>query len=69
MVDGSGRGLSISVKLPLLIGGLLKALYDVLLLLNFRSLPPPEEREIRAPAASQPSQAPLDARPPAGESG
>jgi MFS family permease len=33
---------------PLLIGGLLKALYDVLLLLNFRSLPPPEEREIRA---------------------
>jgi predicted MFS family arabinose efflux permease len=28
---------------PLLIGGLLKALYDVLLLLNFRSLRPPEE--------------------------
>jgi MFS family permease len=29
---------------PLIIGGLLKALYDVLLLLNFRSLPAPEER-------------------------
>ena len=32
---------------PLVLGGLLKALYDVLLLLNFRSLRPPEEREIR----------------------
>jgi MFS family permease len=30
---------------PLIIGGLLKALYDVLLLLNFRSLPAPEERD------------------------
>ncbi len=30
---------------PLLIGGLLKARYDVLLLLNLRSLHPPEERE------------------------
>jgi MFS family permease len=38
---------------PLLIGGLLKALYDVLLLLNFRALPAPEEREVRVPAAPQ----------------
>jgi MFS family permease len=39
---------------PLLIGGLLKALYDVLLLLNFRALPPPEEREARARASAPP---------------
>jgi MFS family permease len=32
---------------PLVLGGLVKALYDILLLLNFRSLRPPEEREIR----------------------
>jgi predicted MFS family arabinose efflux permease len=53
---------------PLLIGGLLKALYDVLLLLNFRSLRPPEEREIRVPVESRAVRAPLDAGPPAGES-
>ena len=34
---------------PLVLGGLVKALYDILLLLNFRSLRPPEEREIRVP--------------------
>jgi hypothetical protein len=54
---------------PLLIGGMLKALYDVLLLLNFRSLGPPEEREARASAAPNPGQAPLDVGPAAGKSG
>jgi hypothetical protein len=47
---------------PLLIGGTLKALYDVLLLLNFRSLRPPEELEPRGAAAFNPGQA----RSPAG---
>jgi MFS family permease len=36
---------------PLVLGGLVKALYDILLLLNFRSLRPPEEREIRVSTA------------------
>ena len=51
---------------PLLIGGLLKAVYDVLLLLTFRALRPPEEREMRASAAHCGVQAASDARPPAG---
>ena len=38
---------------PLVIGGLLKAIYDLLLLLNFRSLRPPEEREIRVSAGQR----------------
>jgi len=38
---------------PLLIGGLLKAVYDLLLLLNFRALPAPEEQEVRASAVPQ----------------
>jgi MFS family permease len=33
---------------PLLIGGALKSLYDVLLLLMFRRVRPPEEREASA---------------------
>jgi MFS family permease len=38
---------------PLVIGGLLKAVYDVLLLLNFRSVRPPEEQEIRVSTAAR----------------
>jgi MFS family permease len=48
---------------PLIIGGLLKAIYDVLLLLSFRSLPPPEEREIRASAAPPVGRPPFDTAP------
>ncbi len=54
---------------PLLIGGLLKALYDVLPLLNFRALPTPEERQIRAAAMPPGGATRFDAAPPAGESG
>jgi len=46
---------------PLIIGGLLKTVYDVLLLLNFRSLPAPEEREIRVSAVSRGGRASHDA--------
>jgi MFS family permease len=46
---------------PLLIGGTIKAVYDVLLLLTFRSLRPPEELEPRASAAPGTARPPLDA--------
>jgi hypothetical protein len=53
---------------PLLIGGMLKAVYDVLLLLNFRSVRPPEEHEGGA-AVTHRAPGPLDAGPRAGKLG
>jgi MFS family permease len=54
---------------PLVIGGVLKGLYDVLLLVNFRTVLPPEEGGARAPAVPHPGPAPLDSGPSAGRSG
>ena len=46
-----------------------KALYDGLLLVNFRAVRPPEEREARGAAVPHPVPAPVDPGPPAGTPG
>ncbi len=51
----SGYLLSLSTfGWPLLIGGILKCVYDVLLLASFAQLPPPEERQAEETAAGGP---------------
>ena len=49
---------------PLLIGGALKAFYDVLLLLHFRAIRPPEERDARPASVAGAVPDPLPQEPP-----